>query len=418
MKTQRIVCFLIFFLLGTNCSRIGFYEEGPGGRSLQTASSHTVDSSSCDPDSSLDSCPNPQDNNATPSFFRTQREETSPGYLTEYFEIPNRHDLEIVFVLDVSRSMNKNLKKTGQNLIALLSHIQHKRWRMAFTTADHGDHKPIKVFSSGNKVYPQEKWEDYQGPFPYFGKFMPLEWRGKSLHQWILQYDTPKFGQIFKDTLTRENPNHCHRAPYCQGPNEQPLRSLQSTFLRYRTDHSHQQFFKSHTDTVAIIITDEDERRQDPQNATKAQEVKDSFKAVFKGQRKRLFAFSISVQDEECYRKEGYGAYGRAVGRLADITLGKDIMTSQRTRTGNISLCSKDYGQALSNISRITRAVTESITLEKMFYIPETVDIQLTPEQPQVSWRFYGRKLVFSDSILPKTKIRVSYQYETSAPMR
>ena len=405
--------FLLFFFLATSCSRIGFQDSSAPSRSH---ANHTVDSSvACEADPSSELCKDLQEDRTHKSFFRKGREETRPGYLTEYFEISHREELEIVIVLDVSRSMDDNLKKTGQNMMSLLSHIQHRKWRISFMTADHGDHYTLS--GRHDEVYPQEKWEDYQDSYPRFGKFMRLEKQGKELDQFILEYNTPQYAQIFKDTLTREASSNCHKAPYCQGANEQPLRSLQSAFLRYTTDHAQQQFFQANTDTIVIIITDEDERRQDVRNATKASEVIATFKKVFEGQRKRLFGFSISIQDEKCYKKEGrHAIYGRRVGRLADLTLGKNVFASQQTRSGNISLCSKDYGRALADISQITRTVTESLTLEKIFYIPETVDIQLDPAQPQVSWRFYGRKLVFSQNILPGTKVRVSYRYEQNTP--
>ena len=409
---------LLFIFLGVNCSRISFQKQGEPGPEGRTAV-HTVDSLSCSADS-LEPCDESEGGRANSQFFRTGREENSPGHLTEYFEIPHREELEIIMVLDVSRSMDKNLKKTGQNMMALLSHIQHRKWRMAWTTADHGDHIPMRTSYRRNshKIYPQERWQAHHEPTPRFGKFMQLEKRGKVLDQLILHHDTPHHEQIFKDTFTRENPRDCRRPPYCQGAHEQPLRSLQSAFLRYQTDLAHQRFFQPNTDTVAIIITDEDERQADRQNATSAKEVIGTFRAVFKGKRKRLFGFSISIQDEKCMAQEGYGTYGRKVGRLAELTLGKDIVSSHRGQSGNISLCSKDYGYALTDISQITRAVTESLTLEKMFYITETVEVQLTPAQPEVTWHFYGRKLVFSKSILPGTKVRVSYRYEQATPAR
>ena len=393
--------FLFFFLLLiTACSGIGFYESGhPPLSSAQDSLVCKKGSSSYNP--SL--CSGQNGNNG--GFFRKGREETRSGYLTEYFEIPHQRDeLEIALILDVSPSMDNNLRRVGKNMMALLSHIQHKKWRMVFMTADHGDTSDYRQ---------QQKWEHYQGSRPRFGKFMPLEKNGSVLDQFILQYDTPRYVQIFKDTLTRESSLDCNKAPYCQpGTNEQPLRSLQSAILRYEAHEELQQlFFKPHTDTVAIIITDEDERREDQKNATSAKDVIATFMQVFQNQRKRLFGFSISIQDEQCYRKED-GDYGRMVGRLADLTLGKNLFGSKKAKSGNISLCSKNYGKALADISQITRTVTESLTLEKMFYIPETVDIQLSPAQPNVSWQFYGRKLVFSKNIRPGTKVKVSYQYE------
>ncbi len=414
--------FFLLFCLALwvgSCSRIGFYDESGVDPSSQAPHRDYLSSSSCKENADPALCQNTEESDP---LFRKGREEKTPGHLTEYFEIPHRDELEIVLVMDVSRSMDDNLTKTGQNMMALLSHIQHRRWRMTMITADHGDHTATGPLSNGYKVYPQQRWEDYQGMAPRFGKFMKLEKQGRVLNQFILRHDTPEYVQIFRDTLTRKKMGDCDKAPYCQGAHEQPLRSLQSAFLRYQRDPLHQKFFQPDTDTVAILITDEDERLNDSQNATSAEEVLKTFHQVFKGQRKRLFGFSISIQDQQCYRKErswsGSSDYGRMVGRLADLSLSKASFPAHLRSAGNVSLCAKDYGQALRGLSEITRTATQSLTLEKIFYIPETVEIQLTPSQPQVSWHFYGRKLVFSDNILPGTEVKVSYRYELSQPSK
>ncbi len=333
-------------------------------------------------------------------FLRSINKEQK-GYLTETFKISDRKELEILFVVDVSESMDDNLKNTGKNMLSLLSYIQDKNWRMAFTTADHGDHDQSKQGTP-------DRWESYTGDDPRFGKFMRLERNGEVLQQFILNRDTPRYETVFQDTLTRQDPSDCERPPFCQSHNEQPLRSLLSAVSRYKTDKKARQFFKPGVDTVVIIATDEDERSEDFRRATTAEKVIQTYKNVFKGQGKRLFGFSISIQDEQCYREEkraglfgSKASYGHIVGRLAELTGGK-----------NISLCSEDYGSVLAEISKITRALMQSLTLSEMFYIPETVKVSLIPEQPNVSWKLYGRKLIFSEDIVPNTEVTVSYRYE------
>lgn len=336
------------------------------------------------------------------SPFSRKSRKTQDGFLEEHFTIEDRKDLEILIVVDTSTSMDKNLKKMGANMASLLSHIRDKKWRMAFTSADHGDHFRKQT---------SPRWREYKGDFPKYGKFMFLELNRKLLkpHQ-ILYRDTSEYTRIFEDTLTRTSGSDCSLPPYCQPRNEQPLRSLKAAFLRGQTDEVHQKFFKENTDTVAIIITDEDERREDPDQATRAEEVIQVYQKVFKGQSKRLFGFSISVQDKACFEKESQPewliktagvAYGRIVGRLADLTGGR-----------NVSLCSQDYGLALSSISEVTRSLMHSLTLKKLFYIPETVQVRLKPAQPRVKWKLKARNVIFSEGILPGTKVTVRYQYE------
>ena len=225
--------------------------------------------------------------------------ENKPGYLTEFFKISERNKLEILFVVDVSGSMDDNLEEIGEHMQPLLSDIQDKNWRMAFTTADHGDHSKSKITS--------ERWEDYEGALPKFGKLMKLEKRGKVLNQFILDRHTSEHEQVFRDTLTRQQSSDCELPPYCQGDNEQPLRSLKAAISRYEVNPENKDFFQPNADTVVVVVTDEDERRNDSRNATTAEEVIQTYERIFKGQKKRLFGFSVSIQKEKCYKTEKAG---------------------------------------------------------------------------------------------------------------
>ena len=381
MKINIILLFYFFFM---GCSQIGFYApEKKTSRTVMDWQNHSL-SEECN------SQPCESVKEGRP--FLTNRYEEKPGHLTEIFKISPRTELEILFVVDVSQSMNENLKNLGKNMLSLLSYVSDKNWRIAFTTADHGDHY--------NESGEPDKWEDYTGDEPRFGKLMKLERDGKILDQFILTSNTSRYEEVFKNTLTRENPSDCNRPPTCQRHNEQPLRALKATISRYKTDKEVREFFQPKGDTVVILVTDEDERREDFRRATIAEQVMQTYEQTFKGMEKRLFGFSISIQDEQCYSEED-GVYGRVVGRLAELTGGK-----------NISLCLEDYGVALAEISKITRSLAQSPTLSKIFYIPDTVQVSLKPEQPEVSWKLYGRKLVFSGDVAPNTEVTVSYRYE------
>ena len=391
-----ILCFLGGVFVSA-CSPIGFY-------SVQKSVPKTNRSSPTgDPryTSHLSECDDKQINclsEGEPTPFLQQRYYEGPGFLRERFEISGRNDLEIVIVVDASDSMDANLKKTGKNMRSLLSSVQDKSWKMVFTLADHGDHEEPETSS--------EKWQDYEGDKPRFGKFMRLEKQGQPLNQFILSQDTVEYEQIFKDTLTRKNSFDCELPPYCQGPNEQPLRALKSLFLRYKQDALHRQFFQPNVDTWVLIITDEDERTNDFQSATTAEQVIQTYENVFKGQNKRLFGFSVSVQDKTCYESEnGFFSradYGRIVGRLPELTGGV-----------NLSLCTKDYGKALSRISQSVRALMESsLTLQKLFIQPDSVQVKLHPDQPHVSWKLTGRKIKFSKPLQPNTQVSVSYNFD------
>ena len=325
-------------------------------------------------------------------------------YFTEYFKVPQKNDLEILIVVDVSRSMDKNLKKLGESLSSLLEHIEGKNWRIAFITADHGDHKSVRSSS--------DSWRNYIGSSARFGRFMQLEKSGQLLDYNILTKTRPDYKQIFEDTLTREKSSNCAMPPGCQGNTEQPLRSLKAAFQRYAEGESvFKEFFKPKADTVVLIATDEDERGGDSKNATTAEDIIQEYNRVFSGKKKRLFGFSISIQDKDCYKKEngrllgilgGSAArYGHIIGRLAELTGGE-----------NVSLCESDYSASLKQVSAITKKLIHSFVLEKRFYIPESVEVSFFPEQDHITWTLEGQRLVFSESISSGVQVEVSYEYE------
>jgi len=392
----KLFILLIIYCFFFSCSRIGIYS--PNSEFGTSVIDHPYDSIGSGCEEGNASCERAQTED--PPFLRA-RVETGPNQLTEYFTISSRKGLEILLVIDASDSMNDNLRQTGKNMRSLLSHIQDKDWRMAFITADHGDH--------GEDIT-EESWQDYQGSLPRFGQFIPLEQNGVVLDKFILTNSTPGYEQIFEDTISHSAGVSCSLPPYCQGVNEQPLRALKASISRYQVDAKQRQFFQPNTDTVVLIITDEDERRNDFQNATTAENVIQTYNQVFSGQKKRLFGFSISIQTEECYQDEkksfllfGKAAdYGHIVGRLADQTGGS-----------NVSICSKNYGASLEGISKITRSLVQSLFLQEIFYIPKTVKVALTPHQPDVKWRVYGRKIIFSNDIKDGTQVKIDYRYET-----
>ena len=301
-------------------------------------------------------------------------------------------EVDILFVLDVSSSMKNNLKKLGSSMLDLLTHIQDFDWQMAFTTADHGDHTKI-----GGKVS-EQRWEDYRGDQPHFGKFMNLEYRNRLLNDKVLNKQNQFYETIFYDTLTINNQNSCSLSPFCQGDHEQPLRALKASIERDENGN----FFRPNSDLITIIITNEDERVEDQQNATTADEVVQTFQSQFSS-KKNLYGFGILIQnqDSRCRQtqKRGHSAeYGRKIAELAQKTNGK-----------NISICSNDYGKAMKDVSRVIRdLVLDNVYLKTAFPNANSVDVQITPSQ-NVQWKVAGRHIIFKPALKLGSQVQVTY---------
>ena len=319
----------------------------------------------------------------------------------ETFYIGDLQDrfVDFLFVLDASPSMSDDLAHLGQGFEDLISQVKGSKWQMAFTTADHGDHNYGEDLSTGKKIFPQQQWKDYQGDQPYFGHFMHLEYQGQKLSEMILNPRISDYVNVFKDTVSRQDEN-CSLAPYCQGALEQPLRVLNSSIERLAQAESDSPMLKNSEVLVSFIVTDEDERLEDQEHATTAQEVLNSFKRLFP--EKSFHVFTLLIQDEKCLAQQKkyspQSAFGEKISELAKITNGK-----------NISLCEENYGPPLQEVSALLRKLIESVELKEEPVLKAGVKVEFIKGKSQENWKAVGKKLVFKEFLAPDSEIKVSY---------
>ena len=362
--------YLLIILFVVHCSNdLRFDQRSAEDRFANTLSSEQADSTTFD-------CDTEEDCTITETFSMNESETT----------------VDIIFILDVSSSMKDNLKKLGSSMLDLLTHIQDFNWQMAFTTADHGDH----IKSNGR--IGEQRWEDYNGDQPHFGQFMQLEYRNRLLNDKVLNKHNNFYETVFYDTLTINDENPCSFSPFCQKDHEQPLRALKAAIERPENSD----FFRPNSDLIAIIITNEDERVEDPGNATTAKEVVQAFQSQFAGE-KNLYGFGILIEDQDrkCYRtqKRGHSAeYGKRVAELAHETYG-----------ANIDICSSDYGKALESVSQVIRdRVLDNVYLTTAFPNANSVNVQITPQQ-NIDWKVEGRHVVFKPALKLGSEVQITY---------
>ena len=303
--------------------------------------------------------------------------------------------VDFLFILDVSPSMTNDLSRLGKAFESLMSQISKTQWQMFFTTADHGDHNYNVNLDTNEKIFDNQKWEKYSGNKPFFGRFMYLEYQGKRINEKRLYPELPDYINVFKDTLTRKPGDDCSLAPYCQGSLEQPLRVLNSSLERLAKTSTLQES----ADFISFIVTDEDERAEDSNQATKASDVFKTFKTLFP--KKSFYSFNLLIQDEQCLNQQKkhspQAIYGKRISELALLTQGK-----------NVSLCEQDYGAVLEELSYLLRSFIESVKLEKNPILPE-VQVQFIKGKSQTGWKLVGNKLVFQEALEPGSEIKVSY---------
>ena len=140
------------------------------------------------------------------------------AFATERYEVNETTytPVDMVFVLDVSRSMEDNLEKISLASSSLISYIEPLDWRIAFTTADHGDSQyycasgkiKTRISSTGqsqkfcpkeHRIFPQpaDSWTNYTGIDPKFGTFMYLQNDKHILNQSILSNQIQNYKDVF-----------------------------------------------------------------------------------------------------------------------------------------------------------------------------------------------------------------------------
>ena len=331
----------------------------------------------------------------------------------EVFEIgPAEHyGLEVIFVLDVSISMEDNLNKIAGAFSSLMSSIEGFQWKMAFTTADHGDHQYF--FNPKTKVKsfpPPQRWEDYKGREPRFGRLMPLQLGKTTLSDKILSAGDKNYESIFQDTISYRSLDFCSEPPYCQEGHEQPLKSLQSFILREGNEQE-AHFFSPHDVFVAFVLTDEGERAEDPRQAVKADEILSSFENIFsydKRQRKKMIVHGISIQSKKCLKEQRQGRdadYSRELDRLVELTRGRKV-----------DICDEDYSPAFAKISKDLEKAVHEIPLKKEVFTSDEISIDVRVknkwgETLHLDWSFDEKQKVvyFPERLEPGTKIELFY---------
>ncbi len=279
--------------------------------------------------------------------------------------------VDILFVVDNSPSMYEEQRMLGSRFGSFISALNTVDWQMAFTTTDVSN-----------------------GSYGLKGSFLDLEGQNGMK---ILNYKNNNANQVFEKTIQRKESNCTF---VCPSVDEQGL--LASIMAMDKSLTVNKDFFRDQTDLAIIFISDEDELSDGPREATKPVEVIDAFRQRW-GQTKSLSVYGLVIQpgDAACLREkrdEGTTAYyGTHVSDLAALTGGI---------TG--SLCERDYSKTLAEISNRVRDLVDSFELASVPVGP--IKVELSPAQPELSWRVDGNKLYFSKPPVSGTKIKVIYQ--------
>ena len=355
---------------------------------------------------------------------------------TENYEIGvgDFKPIDIVFIFDVSLSMQANINKVSSAFSQLMLYIKNFDWQIALTTADHGDHvytceqggvisqfdengRIKKHCPSGKKVFSQgsRDYKSYKGSEAKFGRFMPLQ-MGQSIlvDQTTLTPQTKNYSRIFSDTLTRKEyeVDPCLWPPFCQGAHEQPLRVLKSVISQGTSTHS--DFFRDEAVLAAFVITEEKERAEDPENSTTPSEVLKEFSKTFKNtSEKKLIVYGVSIVHPKCLKdqnaknsKNSY--YSKKLEHLVHLTEGSQV-----------NICDEDYSPSFSKISKQLRKYVNKIPLQFHPVVTPDTPIEITIRDLDrnvisVPWEadIENKSISFSKVLETGSLVEIKYYYD------
>ena len=340
------------------------------------------------------SCSNTHFQNLSSQAQVLQSLSSLEGFEKESFYLKReKPKVDILVVADTSGSMYHHLSQLGQSLSSLLSVISNYDWQIGITLADHGDHQDPKAL--------QKNWRDsiLSENSGRFGGLMTLENGQRLLNNKILSPQSPSYEKVFFHSLSHSPKIDCKRPPYCSNYLEQPLRSLQSAIKRSVLDNH--DFFRPQANFISLIITNEDERKEDPSRATSAEEILNSFLKHFSDS-KRFIAYNIIVKDMECLKSErakgGVAHIAHSIAKLAELTGGV-----------NVNLCSQNYKAELKKISEDIKHQLENTISLKKEPLPESVQVHFI-EGPQLEWKLSGKDIIFENKSELSSSIVVAYQ--------
>jgi hypothetical protein len=287
-----------------------------------------------------------------------------------FFQANSNNTVDILMVIDNSKSMLTFQDRIAPGFSNLIGSLNGVNWQMAFTTTDKFDGSLYNL-SNGAQ---------------------------------ILTAKTSNPASVFQSTLLSFGESG--------DADERGIKAAASIISS--SNNATKSFFRNNASLAVVFLTDEDERStggvhidHNGDGWTGSIENDDrvenliSLEQKILGKAKKFSAYSIIIQpgDTNCYNQDANGFYGSFYAKLTNQTGGV---------TG--SICDADYSTTLKNISNDISQLLNSFTLT---HSPRknSLQITLTPRQPDVTHSVAGKTVTFSRPPNLGTQIDISYQY-------
>lgn len=288
--------------------------------------------------------------------------------------------VDILFVIDNSRSMREEQAKLANRLDKFVNVLGNVDWQIAMTTTDMSDDA---FATKGNLV-------DLETKISFPGQ-----------NKKVLNRFSPNYKKSFSDSINKYGtPQDCSdTGDNCPSGYEQPMKAIYQSILRKNSEN--RGFYRSNADLAIIIISDEDEESDTSDLMTPV--ILSSFMKSQLGDSKRMNVYGIIHQptDQKCLDEDTEGArFGYEIENLTRLTNGFSV-----------SICEPDYAKPLTQIGQRVVQSSYSVQLKKKAK-KSTVKVVLTPSQPEITWKIDDNKIIFSDWPAQGSQIDVNYEKE------
>ncbi len=257
--------------------------------------------------------------------------------------------VDVLFISDNSASMAIKQTRLGNALDSFITSLGTVNWQIGVTTTDTTD-----------------------GPFGLKGSLLTFDGTATN----VLNSSVPNYSMAFLNTVQR---------PELGAGDERPIRATIQAIGKRSTDNAG--FFRSDADLAVVMLTDEDEASNGNATANTPDSLIDAVESAF-GPSKNITVYGIIIRpgDTACYDSQFIdgGKYANVIDDLVDTTGGV---------TG--SICDLDYAPTLTTIGNRVKQGVRTAVLSQV-PINTTIDLEISPTDPALTWRLKGRTIIFS----------------------
>lgn len=296
-------------------------------------------------------------------------------------------DVDILFVVDNSTSMNQDQENIGTQFSSFISHLSEANYRVGFINTDSTSIGP-----------------DFEAQEGFYGKLVSV---GPAGEKYIAPYHSNK-EEMFLKAITEQSPSSCeYTFSEC---NEEPMWS--SLLALHKKDSENAGFFREGAELVIVILSDEDEQSIGGPTALQPGDFLLEVKRIMKLNERQLTVITVAIPptDQACLdeqRNESISGRGGNPGGLI-------FQAAELSGGFGVSLCQADFGTEFKKVSEFLkgRLLYKTIELEQPPADRSKIEViveLLSGEKVPYAWVLNEKTLTLIPAPPSGSKIEVKY---------